>query len=137
MNNVNINFYDYRSKLINLPNYKQTDISHFQAKLCKFYNFFSYIIHRLMSMLFFNQIYIIGMAQSLSHKFHLSSSKFKLCCNTLESHGITNWLRYHLQQPKKVLITCVLNVSIISCMKQFCSMTYYKYIKIINIVYFN
>ena len=43
MNNVNVNLHNYCSKLINLYNYTQTDMSHFYAKLYKFYTFFYYI----------------------------------------------------------------------------------------------
>ena len=37
-----VNLHGYYSKLVNLHNYVLTDVSHFQAKLCKFYTFLYY-----------------------------------------------------------------------------------------------
>ena len=42
MNSISVNLYDYYSKFVNLHNYTQTDVGHFQAKLYKFYIFFFY-----------------------------------------------------------------------------------------------
>ena len=42
MNSVSINLNDYYSKLVNLHNYTQIDVSYFKAKLCKFYTFLYY-----------------------------------------------------------------------------------------------
>ena len=39
MKSVSINLHGYYSKLVNLQNYTQTDVGHFQTKLYKFYIF--------------------------------------------------------------------------------------------------
>ena len=44
MNSVNVNLHSYCSKFVNIYNYKMTNVGKFQAKLCKFYTFFYYIL---------------------------------------------------------------------------------------------
>ena len=42
MNSISINLHSYYNKFVNLYTYILINMSHFWAKLCKFYTFFNY-----------------------------------------------------------------------------------------------
>ena len=40
MNSISVNLHGYCNKRLNLHNYTQSNIGHFQIKLCKFYAYY-------------------------------------------------------------------------------------------------